>query len=778
MLLKSAVAILAVLGTLGMASCGHAQRTAGVTAGAADGGVVTHFRVTGQVILPGVTRLGINLGEQNYYDSGQMLKNLLFRNPGFEGMNYRTILRCAYGGAGRCVDTRQGIQFPAGFWDGARYEVLDGSAAGRRGTVTVGGASSGGYAVALESGVTISAGDWLSIQKQFSGEPELGWWPTVRGGAKLSAERADLPPCTQGHQALRMEAGAPGQLAQVNSYLDSSEGMTFLPFRGRYRLSFKAKAVAGAHVLHIHVRRLAPKIPSYLDRDISLTSAWSDYHEDFTADENGLSPAAIEVGFSVTGGVLLMDDVDLEQAGGDSANRTAYRDEVVETLKELRPGVLRFMSSYGGLGSTVDNLLAPPMARVRSGYRTWFAATEDIPVGIPEFLDLCQEVGAEPWIVAPVAMSRDEARKLAEYLAGGAGTTGGALRAAGGRSEPWTRSFKTIHVELGNETWNSSYQGETMEDPAAYGRRSNMVFAAFRAAAGSDAGRYDLVVGSQAYFPERNAGLLAAATQANSLAIAPYMMLGITRWGNDDELYGPLMAQPEQMSREGIVQATKASAGGRQLAVYEVNLHTTGGTATEAVLDRFTPSAAAGIAVTGHMLRMMRDDGVRDQMLFALPQYRFKRPDGTLVRLWGSVVEMGALGRKRPQFLAESLANRAIQGDLVKVEVTGEDPVHDQPEGNDGVHLRGVHELDAYGFQNEKDHGLIVLNYGLHQARRISLEGPGLAANIKVKLSRMVSSGPGDTNETTTQVRVKEEGFDGKELTLAPCSMAVLEWSE
>ena len=59
----------------------------------------------------------------------------------------------------------------------------------------------------------------------------------------------------------------------------------------------------------------------------------------------------------------------------------------------------------------------------------------------------------------------------------------------------------------------------------------------------------------------------------------------------------------------------------------------------------------------------MRDHGVRDEMLFSLQKYEFGRTDGKSVRLWGSVVEMGANGRKRPQFLAESLANRAIRGD-------------------------------------------------------------------------------------------------------------------
>ncbi len=304
------------------------------------------------------------------------------------------------------------------------------------------------------------------------------------------------------------------------------------------------------------------------------------------------------------------------------------------------------------------------------------------------------------------------------------------------------------------------------------------MFAAFRAAAGPAAGRFDLVVGTHAYDPARNAALLAAAPLANSLAIAPYLMRSVTEWATDDQLYGPLLAQPEQMSREGIVAAAVASAGGRQLAVYETNLHTTVGDAPEKVLDRFTPSAAAGVAVAGHMLRMMRDHGIRDEMLFSLTQYAFGRSDGKIVRLWGSVVEMGANGRKRPQFLAESLANRVLRGDLVKMELTGENPTHDQPPGNDGVSLRNAHELDAYAFQDGKSHGLIVFNYGLHRARRIDIEAPGLAHNPNVLLWRLVSSGPGDTNEETDEVKIQEEHFAGTDLTLAPCSMAVLEWQE
>jgi len=747
-------------------------------AAASAGDGTTHLRVTNEVILPGVTRLGINLGEQNYYDSGQMMRNLLYRNPGFEGMAYRSILHCLEGGQQSCTDTRHSFAWGGGFWDGASFEVLDGAAVGRKGRIQSSGPKDGGYGLTLSgSGAAMGAGDWLAVSKQMPGDAASGWWPAVQGGAHLEGERKDLSLGTRGRQALRIEAAGAGQSAELKSYFDSLEGHSFVRLHGHYRLSFRAKALSGARTVHVHVRRIANGKFDYLEQDFQLTADWADYHAEFEASEGPLPAGPVETGFSVAGGSLLLDDVDLEQIDGDATNHTAFRDEVVQTLKELHPGVLRLMSAHAELGSTIDNLLVPPMARQRPGFSTWLSTMEDIPVGIAEFLELCREVGAEPWIVAPTAMSAEEARTLAEYLSGTSQTAGGKLRAAAGRGEPWTGAFPTIHIELGNETWNAIFQGETMEDPAAYGRRANRIFEAFRAAAGADAGKFDLVVGGQAVNPGRSGEVLAAAPAANSLAIAPYLMHSVTQWADDDELYGPLLAQPELMSREGIVTATQAAAHGRQLAVYEVNLHTTEGSAPMAVLDRLTPSAAAGVAVAGHMLRMMRDHGVRDQMLFSLPQFEFKRGDGTPVRLWGSVVTMGAEGRARPQLLAESLANRAIRGNLVKVEVSGEDPTHDQPEGNDGVQLSGAHEIDAYAFQEGKSHSLVIFNYGLHQARRISVEATGLSGSSNVKLWRLVSAGPGASNEDTVQVTVKEERLSGTELELAPCSMAVLDWT-
>ena len=276
-----AFAAIALLGAAVTAPFWHAQRAAG----AGDG--VTHLRVTSQVILPRVTRLGINLGEQNFYDSGQMMKNLLYRNPGFEDMAYRSILHCVRGGTDGCVDTRQGFRWPAGFWDGARFEVLDGAAAGRKGSVKASGPDGGGYGLTLEgAGTAIADGDWLAVEKEFPGDPAAGWWPTLKGGARLLAERADLSPETQGRQALRIEAADAGQSAELKSYFDSTEGFTFVRLRGRYRLSFRAKALAGSRVLHVHVARNAAGMHDYLEQDVRLTPQWADYQADFDANED------------------------------------------------------------------------------------------------------------------------------------------------------------------------------------------------------------------------------------------------------------------------------------------------------------------------------------------------------------------------------------------------------------------------------------------------------------------------------------------------------------
>ncbi len=95
----------------------------------------------------------------------------------------------------------------------------------------------------------------------------------------------------------------------------------------------------------------------------------------------------------------LLDDVSLTEAAAPN-NPTAFRNAVVQTLRDLHPGVLRYMDNGASFGSSLDNLLAPQFARRRAGSSTQQTLQEDIPIGLPDFLTLCQAIGADPWILS------------------------------------------------------------------------------------------------------------------------------------------------------------------------------------------------------------------------------------------------------------------------------------------------------------------------------------------------------------------------------------------
>src|ERR1700730_7280740 len=65
---------------------------------------VTNIEISNAVQQASVHRLGVNLGDQTYFDSGQIMKNLIFNNPGFEGLRYRMIYKCSKITANSCQD--------------------------------------------------------------------------------------------------------------------------------------------------------------------------------------------------------------------------------------------------------------------------------------------------------------------------------------------------------------------------------------------------------------------------------------------------------------------------------------------------------------------------------------------------------------------------------------------------------------------------------------------------------------------------------------------------
>ncbi len=739
----------------------------------------TTITITPEPVESSGKRFGINLGEQTFYGSGQLLKNLVFRNPGFEGLEYRSILHCQNARGHACEDSNSGATWTGDFWSGADFRFLSGKNQGKTGKLA--GFDVHPTRLLFPADTYPGTGDYVLLVKAFPGDPTAGWWPTVQGGAAFSPEFHDLSPHSAGKQALKVAAEQPGASARLNSYFDSyADGhpneapRSFLRLHGRYELRFRAKCLSGTPQISVQVDRSGSK--PFLQKAFTLSKAWQDYTVPFDAEDDAANTHALELQFGITGSTLLLDDVSLTAASDESGNPTAFRGPVVRALQEFHPGVLRLMASNAQLGSSVANLLAPIDARVRSGYSVWNQRQEDVPIGIPEFLQLCAVLGAEPWITLPTSTTPADATMLVRYF-----TT----PQSGGKA--WTQQFSRIHLELGNETWNSVFSGETMEDAAGYGQHADAVFRAIRSAPGFQAAHFDLVIGGQADWPERNQAILAAAGSSyDSLAVAPYLWRKVNDAPSDDALFGPLMAEPELLDKYGQVRQIQTFAHDARhpalLTVYEVNLHSTEGTASQSTLDRTTPSLAGGLAVAVHMLQMRRDNGVQTQMLFNLPEFTNQRQDGKSIRLWGSIVDLGPTQRRRPTFEALALANQIAGGRMLRTLQGGSDPTWSA--GGPGTTFstggpKLIHAIQSFAFDlpDSKERGVLLFNLG-SKPQNIQILGLPKATQA-IENESVTGSNPAANNEDALHVvrsRASSTIGPGGKLTLAPYEMSCVRW--
>lgn len=130
-----------------------------------------------------------------------------------------------------------------------------------------------------------------------------------------------------------------------------------------------------------------------------------------------------------------------------------WRPDVVEAIRALKPGIIRFGGSSliyyqweEGIGSRAR--------RVPFENKPWGDMQEN-DVGIYEFLDFCELVGAEPLIcLNSNSTTLEQILAEIEFCNGTADSPNGCLRAEMGRSEP----FRVTYWQIGNEQSGEEYE--------------------------------------------------------------------------------------------------------------------------------------------------------------------------------------------------------------------------------------------------------------------------------------------------------------------------------
>jgi alpha-N-arabinofuranosidase len=215
----------------------------------------------------------------------------------------------------------------------------------------------------------------------------------------------------------------------------------------RYRLHLHMKGAGGATV-----RAVLRDAEGNVAQPVTLGRAdtqWGAAEAALTATRTS-SAATLAIDFEGPG-TLWLDRVYLI---GEDAVLGIWRPDVVEALKELNPGVMRFG------GTSIEGLEWEQIVGgwdQRAPFTTYWGGLEPNFVGIEEFTDLCRLVGAEPLIcVRWTGKQPADAAAEIEYMNGGKDTHWGGLRARNGHPQPYGVKYWQIGNEIGGQDYEPS----------------------------------------------------------------------------------------------------------------------------------------------------------------------------------------------------------------------------------------------------------------------------------------------------------------------------------
>jgi len=602
------------------------------------------FQVSSKALITDVSRFGVNLGFWTSWGAEQLMANVI-KNPGFEGLIDRTVVVVGRIEGKRFWVNDTQLGWPDGFWAGAQYHIRTGRGAGQTGFIDFSLKKGGGDFPEYRTRddlAHVAVGDVIVLTRIMDSALPTQWWIPDIIRNLVSVDTIHRRPGSPGRRALALESFGASH-AEIFSYLDAigDRAGKLLPIRGKWRLSFWVRSMEGRAKLAIKFRRHGTS--PFFEKTVNPSSDWIQHVFEFEGIDSG-PPGMLELSFKTQGktGRVLLDDVDLRSAGDGPR---AFRKEVVRALKTLRPGYLRDWQDQ--LGDSLDNRLADSFERRASRYRPGGLRETKFHYSLEEFLDLCREVEAAPWVVLPTTFSDHEFRELGKFLA----------------TRVQSHHFKEILVEFGNENWNTIFRPAGLPDPQIHGRVAQRAFQLVRLGAGPGIPIRTVVNGQHAN-PPFALQFLQKTPGADLLAVAPYLLYSLESGLDQQDRLHALLEDDGGRSQKISDGISKQFHG---LAVSEINLHTLGGDAGPRIRRQVVAGMGAGTALAKRLLQGLAL-GVQPQCVWLLAGFDAKLShQDDFVPLWGIVRDLGETQRFRPTGLALTMLNHAIQGDLYQM---------------------------------------------------------------------------------------------------------------
>ena len=131
-------------------------------------------------------------------------------------------------------------------------------------------------------------------------------------------------------------------------------------------------------------------------------------------------------------------------------NVNGMRTDIVEALRNIRIPVLRWPGGCFADEYDWKDGIGPKETRKRMVNTNWGGVVEDNSFGTHEFMELCRQLGCEPYITGNVGSGTvQEMSEWVEYMTFDGISPMAELRRKNGREEPW----KLTYFGVGNENW-------------------------------------------------------------------------------------------------------------------------------------------------------------------------------------------------------------------------------------------------------------------------------------------------------------------------------------